>query len=115
MRTEFYNPLFLENTGPWRRTLREAEYGSLEQDRQFLEQISPIHNVDRITSPLFVLHGANDPCVPVGEAEQIVAALRSRHVPVEYLRFEDEGHGIAQVKNQQVLYKLLADFFEETL
>ena len=40
---------FLENTGPWRRKLREAEYGSLEQDREFLEQISPIHRVDRYT------------------------------------------------------------------
>jgi len=75
---------------PWRRTLREAEYGSLEQDREFLEQISPIHQVDRISSPLFVVHGANDPRVPVGEAEQIAAALRARNVPVEYMRFEDE-------------------------
>ncbi len=63
---------FLENTGPWRRKLRESEYGSLERDREFLEQISPIHQVDRISAPLFVVHGANDPRVPIGEAEQIV-------------------------------------------
>src|SRR5205085_8565551 len=77
---------FLENTGPWRRKLREAEYGSLEHDRAFLEQISPIRSVDRMTAPLFVVHGANDPRVPVGEAEQIVAALRTRNIPVEYMR-----------------------------
>src|SRR5258708_31842529 len=59
---------FIENTGPWRRKLREAEYGSLENDRDFLEQISPIRYVDRIVTPLFVVHGANDPRVPVGEA-----------------------------------------------
>ena len=63
---------FLENTGPWRRKKRESEYGSLEHDREFLERISPIH-YKRITAPLFVIHGANDPRVPVGEAEQIVA------------------------------------------
>ncbi|MFP4629021.1 MAG: S9 family peptidase, partial [Halobacteriales archaeon] len=56
---------FLENTGDWRRHLREAEYGSLADDREFLEAISPINNVDRIEAPLFVLHGANDPRVPV--------------------------------------------------
>ena len=69
---------FLERTGAYRRALREAEYGSLERDRAFLERISPIHKVDRIACPLLVIHGANDPRVPVGEAEQVVAALRER-------------------------------------
>src|SRR6266704_3080311 len=50
---------FLENTGPWRRHLREAEYGTLEYDRDFLEQISPIRQVERISAPLLVIHGAN--------------------------------------------------------
>jgi dipeptidyl aminopeptidase/acylaminoacyl peptidase len=103
---------FLENTGPWRRKLREAEYGSLEQDREFLEQISPIHQVDRITSPLFVVHGANDPRVPVGEAEQIVAALRERNVPVEYMRFEDEGHGLVKRSNRLIAYPAIARFLD---
>ena len=103
---------FLENTGPWRRKLREAEYGSLEQDREFLEQISPIHHVDRISSPLFVVHGANDPRVPVGEAEQIVAALRERNVPVEYMRFEDEGHGLARRSNRLIAYPAIGHFLD---
>jgi dipeptidyl aminopeptidase/acylaminoacyl peptidase len=106
---------FLENTGPWRRKLREAEYGSLEQDREFLEQISPIHRVDRIRSPLFVVHGANDPRVPVGEAEQIVAALRERNVPVEYMRFEDEGHGLARRSNRLIAYPAIARFLDAYL
>ena len=88
---------FLENTGAWRRALREAEYGSLERDRDFLEEISPIHHVERITAPLMVMHGANDPRVPVGEAEQIVETLRQRGRAVEYLRFEDEGHGLIKL------------------
>jgi dipeptidyl aminopeptidase/acylaminoacyl peptidase len=106
---------FLENTGPWRRKLREAEYGSLERDREFLEQISPIRHVDDIMAPLFVVHGANDPRVPVGEAEQIVAALRSRNVPVEYLRFDDEGHGIVKRANRLVVYPAIARFLDQYL
>ncbi|HLZ59566.1 MAG TPA: S9 family peptidase [Ktedonosporobacter sp.] len=106
---------FLENTGPWRRKLREAEYGSLEHDRAFLERISPIHAVDRISAPLFVVHGANDPRVPVGEAEQIVSALRAREVPVEYLRFEDEGHGLVKRANRLVAYPAIARFLDRHL
>jgi dipeptidyl aminopeptidase/acylaminoacyl peptidase len=104
---------FLENTGPWRRKLREAEYGSLENDREFLESISPIKKVDRISAPLFVVHGANDPRVPVGEAEQIVAALKQRGVPVEYLRFADEGHGLMKRHNRLVAYPAIARFLDE--
>ncbi len=103
---------FLENTGPWRRKIREAEYGSLENDRDFLEQISPIRSVDRITAPLFVVHGANDPRVPVGEAEQIVAALKRRNVPVEYMRFPDEGHGLIKRANRLVAYPAIARFLD---
>jgi dipeptidyl aminopeptidase/acylaminoacyl peptidase len=106
---------FLENTGPWRRRLREAEYGSLENDRDFLEQISPIRKVDRIVAPLFVVHGANDPRVPVGEAEQIVAALRERSVPVAYMRFEDEGHGLIKRSNRLIAYPAIASFLDEYL
>ena len=69
---------FLERTGAYRRALREAEYGSLERDREFLESISPIRKIDRIACPLMVIHGANDPRVPVSEAEQVVEALRAR-------------------------------------
>ncbi len=69
---------FLENTGSWRRELREAEYGSLAEDRDLLERISPINRVEQVEAPLFVLHGANDPRVPVGEAEQVVEEVREQ-------------------------------------
>src|SRR5437868_6800642 len=106
---------FLENTGPWRRHLREAEYGSLERDRALLESISPIHKVDRIRAPLMVVHGANDPRVPVGEAEQIVASIRQRGGVVEYLRYEDEGHGLVKLANRLVCYPAIARFLDEQL
>ena len=104
---------FLENTSPWRRTLREAEYGSLEQDRDFLTEISPLRHVERISAPLIVVHGANDPRVPVGEAEQIVSSLRQRGMPVEYLRYEDEGHGLIKRANRLVAYPAIARFLED--
>jgi Dipeptidyl aminopeptidases/acylaminoacyl-peptidases len=104
---------FLENTGSWRQELREAEYGSLAEDREFLESISPINNVERIDAPLFVLHGANDPRVPVGEARQIAEQAREQDVPVELLVFEDEGHGIAKLDNRIEAYTQVVDFLDE--
>ncbi|WP_254273785.1 S9 family peptidase [Haloarcula marina] len=104
---------FLENTGDWRRELREAEYGSLADDREFLRSISPINNVDRITAPLFVLHGANDPRVPVGEAEQIADEVADHGVPVEKLVFDDEGHGISKRENRIEAYTQVVEFLDE--
>ncbi|MFP8958510.1 S9 family peptidase [Natrialbaceae archaeon A-CW3] len=104
---------FLENTGDWRRELREAEYGSLEDDREFLESISPINTIDSIEAPLFVLHGENDPRVPVGEAEQVVEEAREQGVPVEKLLFDDEGHGFTKLENRIEAYGSIADFLEE--
>ena len=104
---------FLENTGDWRRSLREAEYGSLEDDREFLESVSPINNIERIEAPLFVLHGENDPRVPVGEAEQIVEEAREQGVPVRKLIFDDEGHGFAKLDNRIEAYREIVDFLAE--
>ncbi|ELZ37971.1 peptidase S9 prolyl oligopeptidase active site domain protein [Halorubrum saccharovorum DSM 1137] len=104
---------FLENTGDWRRELREAEYGSLDEDREFLESISPINNIEAIESPLFVLHGANDPRVPVGEAEQIVERAREQGVPVRKLIFDDEGHGFSKLENRIEAYRAVVDFLAE--
>jgi dipeptidyl aminopeptidase/acylaminoacyl peptidase len=103
---------FLENTGPWRRKLREAEYGTIEEDGDFFDQIDPLHHTDRITAPLMVIHGANDPRVPVSEAEQIIADLEQRQHPVEYIRFEDEGHGIVKLHNRMEAYTRVAHFLE---
>jgi dipeptidyl aminopeptidase/acylaminoacyl peptidase len=103
---------FLENTGDWRRELREAEYGSLAADREFLEEISPINNVEQIAAPLFVLHGENDPRVPVDEAEQIVERAREQGVPVRKLLFEDEGHGFSKLENRIEAYTQIVDFLD---
>ena len=106
---------FLENTGSYRRRLREPEYGSLEDDGDFLRSISPIHKADRITAPLMVVHGKNDPRVPVGEAEQIVDRVQKSGGAVEYLLYEDEGHGLAKLKNRLDAYPRIAAFLDEHL
>ncbi|MFC4076618.1 S9 family peptidase [Salinithrix halophila] len=106
---------FIQNTSPYRRHLRESEYGTVERDGCFFDTISPIHHVDKIKAPLFVIHGANDPRVPVDEAEQIVRALRKRSHPVDYLRFEDEGHGLVKLENKVKAYGEVAKFLDRWL
>lgn len=106
---------FLENTGDWRRGLREREYGSLEDDRAFLEEISPINNVEQIQAPLFVLHGANDPRVPVDEAEQIADKAGAQGVSVRKRIFDDEGHGFSKRENQIEAYREIVEFLDTTV
>ncbi|MBS1912157.1 MAG: S9 family peptidase [Bacteroidetes bacterium] len=108
---------FLTNTAEYRRDLRRFEYGD-ERDpamRAFLEQISPLNNAERITKPIMVVQGVNDPRVPVSEAEQMVARLRAIGTPVWYLAAKDEGHGFAKKSNVdfEFLAKLL--FIEQYL
>jgi dipeptidyl aminopeptidase/acylaminoacyl peptidase len=100
---------FLENTSPYRRQVREAEYGFLDTDRDFLVDASPMTHVDDIRAPLMLIHGANDPRVPVGEARQLHASLVARGVQSELLIYDDEGHGLAKRVNRlDALPKMLA-------
>ncbi len=103
---------FLENTSKYRRALREAEYGSLEVDREFLEEISPLNHVDKIKAPLFVIQGANDPRVPQSEADQIVNSIKEHGGVVDYLLFEDEGHGLRKTENKLEAYAKVMEFLQ---
>ena len=108
---------FLERTEGYRRDLRRAEYGD-ERDpkmREFLQRISPLTNAARITKPLFVVQGKNDPRVPVTEAEQMVAAIRKNGGPVWYLLAKDEGHGFSKKKNADFQFLATLRFVEEHL
>jgi dipeptidyl aminopeptidase/acylaminoacyl peptidase len=104
---------FLKNTSGYRRRQREVEYGRLDRDIDFLREISPLSRVDRIKTPLFVIAGRNDPRVPWTEGQQIVDALKKRNSPVEWKVYDDEGHGIAKLKNRLELYPLVADFLDK--
>ena len=93
---------FLTHTEAYRRDQRRDEYGD-ERDprmRRFLERISPLARATRIRAPLFVVHGANDPRVPVGEATQIVRSVRANGGEVWYQLFADEGHGLRKKANR---------------
>ncbi len=91
---------FLERTSDYRRAHREREYGSLADDREFLEAASPLTHVESMRAPLFVIHGRNDPRVPLHEAEQLVAALEGRGIRCELVVYDDEGHGLARLQNR---------------
>lgn len=106
---------FLENTASYRRAHRESEYGSLETDREILYEVSPVSKVDDIKGPLMVIHGANDPRVPVSEAEQVVDYLKDKGVDVRYLRYEDEGHGLHKIENKIDCYSQMSAFLKESM
>jgi dipeptidyl aminopeptidase/acylaminoacyl peptidase len=106
---------FLENTAEWRRAFREREYGSLEHDRELLEAASPITHVTSMRAPLFIVHGANDPRVPLGEAEQIHEILTERGIRSELRVYDDEGHGLAKLANRIDCYPRVAAFLHEVL
>ena len=106
---------FLENTSEYRRAVREREYGSLQDDHDFLVKASPLTYLDDIGTPLFVIHGANDPRVPLGESEQIKAALDGRGVPCTLKVYDDEGHGLAKRGNRLDAYPAALAFLAENL
>ena len=106
---------FLENTAPWRRAVREREYGTLEHDRDFLIEASPITHVDRIRAPLFIQHGANDPRVPLGETQQIHRVLTEKGIRCELLVHADEGHAIGKLENRVETFERAVAFLDEVL
>ena len=108
---------FLKNTESYRRDLRRVEYGDERDPKmaEFLERIAPLNNAVKITKPLFVVQGANDPRVPKTEAEQIVATLKKQSTPVWFLMAKDEGHGFAKKKNADFQFYSTVQFVREFL
>ena len=106
---------FVENTSGYRRAFREREYGSLEQHHDLLVKASPITYLDQVSAPLFVIHGANDPRVPLSEAEQITAALGAKGIDCELRVYDDEGHGLAKRVNRLDAYPAAMSFLARVL
>ncbi len=108
---------FLENTQDYRRDLRRVEYGD-ERDpemRAHLEKISPLNNVEKISVPMFVVQGENDPRVPVTEATQMVAALREQGNTVWYMNALNEGHGYRKKENRDIYQQATVLFLQQYL
>lgn len=108
---------FLKNTQDYRRDLRRAEYGD-ERDPEmhaFMEKIAPTNNAHKLTKPMFVIQGKNDPRVPVTEAEQMVREIRGNGGDVWYLMAEDEGHGFRKKTNRDFYLQAVVMFLQKHL
>ena len=108
----------LESMPVWWGAQRSAlftEIGDPQSNRQMLHDVSPLFHADRITKPLMVLQGANDPRVIKIESDDIVAAVKKNGVPVEYLVFADEGHGFTKKKNQIDGWRAVLTFLDQHL
>ncbi|MEA1013537.1 S9 family peptidase [Sphingosinicella sp. LY1275] len=95
---------FLNNTEAYRRDNRRAEYGD-ERDpkmRAVFERINPLANVHKITKPMLVMQGANDPRVPKSESDQVVTKIRQNGVDAWYVVYADEGHGFLKKHNNDL-------------
>jgi dipeptidyl aminopeptidase/acylaminoacyl peptidase len=106
---------FMATTSGLIREVFLLEFGDPGKDAEFLKSISPLADVDRIVDPTFVYAGANDPRVPRSESDLIVAALRERGVPSEYMVAENEGHSLARRENIIAFLARSARFLEENL
>lgn len=108
---------FLESTSAYRRDLRRMEYGDerLPRMRAYLQRISPLTSAARITRPLLVVQGLNDPRVPAAESQQMVQKIRARGGEVWYLAAQDEGHGFRKKQNRDFYQKTVVTFLERQL
>jgi dipeptidyl aminopeptidase/acylaminoacyl peptidase len=103
---------FFKNMPPWRGVIRKREYGDPDgAESDFLRQISPIHAAHKISAPLLIVHGRNDPRVPVGESEQLAVRVPNAEIMV----FEDEGHGVVKLDNQVAANSRILAFLREHL
>ncbi|OJT26803.1 S9 family peptidase [Archangium sp. Cb G35] len=108
----------LKNIPPWWESQREALYkemGDPEKQEQMLRDISPLFHAEKISKPLLVLQGANDPRVIQPESDEIVQAVKKNGVPVEYVIFPDEGHGFSKRKNEVEAYSRMLGFLDKHL
>lgn len=105
----------LKTTNGVIRDVFKLEFGELGKDDEFLASISPLQDVKSIVDPLFVYAGANDPRVPRSESDMIVAAVRKKGVPIEYMVKDNEGHSLARKESQVEFYSRSARFLEKHL
>lgn len=108
---------FLKNTQDYRRDLRRVEYGDerIPEVHDYLEKIAPARNVSKITKPMMVVQGKNDPRVPISESEQMVAALRANKNETWYLMAKDEGHGFRKKRNVDYQFYATLLFLQKNL
>ena len=109
----------LKSIPPWWESFKEALYTEMGDpntaDSVRLREISPLFHTDKVTKPLMVLQGSQDPRVLQVESDEIVEGVKKNGVPVEYVLFEDEGHGFVKKENQIEAYGKIKDFLDKYL
>jgi dipeptidyl aminopeptidase/acylaminoacyl peptidase len=109
----------LKSIPSWWESQRKALYTEMgdpySADSTRLYRISPLFHAENVTNPLIVLQGANDPRVLQVESDEIVAAVKQNGVPVEYVIFDDEGHGFVKKENEIVGYGKILEFLDQYL
>lgn len=108
---------FLQNTAAYRQDQRRVEYGDEREPamREFLQRIAPLNHASKITKPLFVIQGQNDPAVPPSESQQMIQAVRKNGTPVWYLLAKDEGHGFSNKSNRDFEFYATIQFVKQYL
>ena len=125
---EFKAGIDLFGVSNWVRTLREVpawwkaikdllytKIGNPFEEEEYLKSISPLFHAERIERPLLVLQGVNDPRVLKVESDEIVESLKKKGVPVEYVVFEDEGHGFKKKINRIKAANAMLAFLDKHL
>ncbi len=108
----------LQSIPPWWESLREALYDELGDpatDAERHRRISPLFHANQIARPMLVVQGANDPRVLQVESDELVAAVRTNGVPVDYLVFSDEGHGFRKRENRIAASDAYVSFLDQYL
>jgi len=100
-----FMPVMKQRVGDWKS----------EEGREFLLSRSPLTKVDAIQRPLLIAQGANDPRVKKAEADQIVAAMDEKNIPVTYVLFPEEGHGFKRPENRFAFYAVTEAFLAQHL
>ena len=98
----------------WRRMMKRF-VGDPEEDAELLRERSPLTYIENAKAPMLVIQGATDPRVVKGESDQLVEKLRSLGGEVEYVVFEDEGHGFTKRQNELKAFRLSAEWLEQHL
>ena len=106
---------FYRDTEPWIAQAAVTKYGDPRRDGWLLARMSPLRHVERMRAPLLVVHGELDTNVPLGEATQLVAALRALGRPVEYLELAGEGHEYRRSSSRLTLLRTELEFLRRTL
>jgi dipeptidyl aminopeptidase/acylaminoacyl peptidase len=106
---------FYRDTEPFIAEAAYLKYGHPVEDAELLRSISPIHQFDKLRAPILFVHGAHDSNVPVEESDRAVERARELGVPVEYLRFEGEGHELSLARNREKFVHTTVSWLQQAL